>query len=139
MLRELPNLICSHILNGNISFLRNGKEARKSKESPLCKGRFLNSCILLRFGKTLGLMLSSAFPSGEHAHIGTSPTTKGGTPYSSSRHLIHTYLVHKVCNHLEKENHFISRVTKLYLNCHLPFNRSWKPPSSCFFFFLIFF
>ncbi len=64
--------------HGNISFLRNGKEARKSKESPLCKGMFSNSCVLLRFGNTLGLMLSSASPSGEHARMGTSPSTKGG-------------------------------------------------------------
>jgi hypothetical protein len=39
--------------NGNISFVWNGKEARKYKASSLLKGRFLYLCILLRFGNTL--------------------------------------------------------------------------------------
>jgi hypothetical protein len=52
MLRELPNLLCSH---GNISFPQNVKEVRKSKESCLLQGRFLYLCILLRFGNTLAL------------------------------------------------------------------------------------
>jgi hypothetical protein len=50
-LRELPQFYmfpCSH---GNISFLGNEKEAGKSKESCLHKGRFLYLCVPLRFPK----------------------------------------------------------------------------------------
>jgi hypothetical protein len=67
---------------------------------------------------SFGLMLSSAPCSGEHARMGTSLTTKGGTPYSSSRHLFILFthiLFTKMCNDHEKESHFISWVTKLYL------------------------
>jgi hypothetical protein len=62
MLEELPNFICSH---GNISFLWNEKEVRKSKESCLGKGRFLYWCILLRFGNILKLMPKGAPSFGE--------------------------------------------------------------------------
>jgi hypothetical protein len=53
---------------GNISFLRNKKEEVRVNnnneiitkgESLLSKGRFLYLCILLSFGKTLGLMPSN--------------------------------------------------------------------------------
>jgi hypothetical protein len=54
--------------HGNISFVRNKKETRKLKESCLCKGRFLYSCVLLRFGNTLELTRLGAPPSGEHTH-----------------------------------------------------------------------
>jgi hypothetical protein len=39
MLGELPNMFSSS--HGNISFLQNGKESSKSKESCLGKGRFM--------------------------------------------------------------------------------------------------
>jgi hypothetical protein len=64
---------CSH---GNISFLQNEKELRKSKDSYLHKGRFLYSYILLRFRNTLPLTPLGATPSGECTHTGASPTTK---------------------------------------------------------------
>jgi len=63
---------CSH---GNISFLRNEKEGRKSKESCLHKGRFLYVSVPLRFPNSLKLTASSAPPSEESTHMGTSPTT----------------------------------------------------------------
>ncbi len=68
------NFICSH---GNISFLRNRKQVRKSTESCLCKGRFSYFCVLLRFGNTLRLTPSTAPPSGrECTHTRTSPTSR---------------------------------------------------------------
>jgi hypothetical protein len=39
------------------------------------RGRFLCSCVLLRFGNTLMLTSLSDPPSEEHTHTGTSPTT----------------------------------------------------------------
>ncbi len=61
--------------NANISFLRNRKEVRKSKESCLCKGRFPYLWVLLRFKNTLGLMPSGALPLGQRTHTRTSLTT----------------------------------------------------------------
>jgi len=72
---ELPQFYmfpCSH---GNISFLRNQKEARKLKESCSHKGRFQYLCIHLRFGNTLGLRALGAASLGDHTHTGTSLTT----------------------------------------------------------------
>jgi hypothetical protein len=74
-LRELPQFYmfpCSH---GNISFLGNEKEAGKSKQSCLHKGRFLYLCVPLSFPNSPRLPPLSAPPSGERTHMGTSPTT----------------------------------------------------------------
>jgi hypothetical protein len=53
------------------------KKGGNKKRVVLHKGRFmfLYSCVLLKFGNTLDLMPSSALPSGECTHTGTSPTT----------------------------------------------------------------
>jgi hypothetical protein len=51
------------------------KKGGNKKRVVLCKGRFLYSCILVKFGNTLDLMPSSALPLGECTHTRTSPTT----------------------------------------------------------------
>jgi hypothetical protein len=53
------------------------KGGNKKERYFLQKGRrrFLYSCVLLRFGNNLRLTPSSAPPSREHAHTGTSLTT----------------------------------------------------------------
>ncbi len=66
----------------NISFSRNEKEARKEKESCLCKGRFQYSCILLRFENTLRLMPWVPLPQENPFVQEPPPTTKGTTQYS---------------------------------------------------------
>jgi hypothetical protein len=63
---------CSH---GNISFLQNGKEVRKLKESCLHTGRFPYLCVLLRFGNTLRLTPLGDPPSWERTGARTSPPT----------------------------------------------------------------
>jgi hypothetical protein len=78
MLRELPNLICSHVPMEIFLLYEMGKKQGNQKRALLRKGRFLYSYVLLRFGNTLRLTLSSATPSGEHAHMGTSLTNKRG-------------------------------------------------------------
>ncbi len=45
--------LCVPMFPQKYFFLQNKKEKRKSKESYLHQGRFLNSCVLLRFGNTL--------------------------------------------------------------------------------------
>ncbi len=143
MLRELPNLICSHIPMEIFHFYEMGKKQGNQKRVLYVRGCSQTRVFSWGLGTPLGSCCQVLLPQ-ENMLVWELPLQqKGGTPYSSSRHLIHTYLVHKVCNDHEKENHFISTVTKLYLICHLPFNRSfhtiihswrWKPPC-CFFFF----
>jgi len=67
-----PNFICSHLPMEIFLFK---KESRKLKESCLRKGRFLYSCVLLRYRNTIRLTPLSAPPSGEHTCVGTSPAT----------------------------------------------------------------
>jgi len=59
---QLPNFYIFSHTHGNISFLQNGKEARKYKESCLNKGRFLYKCVLLRFRNTLSRLMALGGP-----------------------------------------------------------------------------
>ncbi len=70
--KKNPSVLCPHLpqfymfprSHGNGSFLRIGKEARKFKRVFVCvMGRFLYSCVLLRFGNTLRFMPLGAPPS----------------------------------------------------------------------------
>jgi hypothetical protein len=75
----LPNFICSHVPMEIFLFYKTGKKPGNQKKSCLHKGRngrFLYSCILLRFQNTLGIMSSGAPPSRERTHMTTSPATK---------------------------------------------------------------
>jgi hypothetical protein len=60
--------MCEHTQSNN--------RGKNKKKSCLHKGRFLYSCVLLRFGNTFRLMPSSAPSTGEHTrHMKTSLTT----------------------------------------------------------------
>ncbi len=72
--RNVPQFYLFPRSHGSISFLQNGKEARKFfLKSCLHKRRFQYSSILLRFGNALGsLMYLGSPPTGEHTRMGTS-------------------------------------------------------------------
>ncbi len=67
--------ICSHVPMELFLFYEMRKKGGNKKRVVLCKGRFLYSCVLLKFGNTLDLMPSSAPLSGECTCTGNSPTT----------------------------------------------------------------
>jgi hypothetical protein len=73
-----PNFICSHVPCKHFFYAKWERIVEMKRELlPLRGGSssYAFLCILQRFGNTLGLMPSSAPPSREHTHIGTSPTT----------------------------------------------------------------
>ncbi len=67
------NFICSHVPMEIFIFYEMKKKGGNKKRVVLHKGRFLYSCVLLKFGNTFDLMPSSAPPLGECTLIGTSP------------------------------------------------------------------
>jgi hypothetical protein len=69
------DFICSHVPMEIFIFYEMKMKGGNKKRVVLHKGRFLYSCVLLKFGNTFNLMPSSAPPSGECTRTWTSPTT----------------------------------------------------------------